>query len=65
MSCMSTPKKSRTQDRHKDYKMLRLPLDLYRQLAEIAKRNHRPTTWEGVLAIERHIEQQRDGKPAD
>jgi predicted DNA-binding protein len=40
------------EDRHKPRKMVPVPLDLYEAIAELAKKNSRPVSWEIRLAIE-------------
>jgi hypothetical protein len=52
---MSTMSKKSTSDRHLPYKQVRVPLDLYRLLQEIAARNDRPVSREIKRALEAHV----------
>jgi hypothetical protein len=57
----------RKKDRHKDHRLLRVPLDLYLRLERIANENDRPVTREGRKALLRHVreEEQRLGLPVE
>jgi hypothetical protein len=48
----------RKKDRHKDHKLLRVPLDLYNRLVRIANENDRPVTREGRKALLHHVREE-------
>lgn len=48
--------KRHKKDRHKPFKQLRLPPALYERLVQLAETNKRPVSWEGRIAIEKHVE---------
>jgi predicted DNA-binding protein len=48
-------KKKPNKDRHLPFKQVRVPLELYRRLQEIAERNDRPVSREIKRALEAHV----------
>jgi hypothetical protein len=56
-------KKKPEKDRHLPFRTVRLPLELYRQIAEVAEANDRPVSREIKRALEAHIRAHRQ-RPA-
>jgi predicted DNA-binding protein len=54
---MSKSKSSST-DRHKPYKLVRIPMELYQRIKDLAERNDRPTSREVKRALEAHLRSQ-------
>lgn len=52
MTTMTTPRKKRSQDRHKDRNNLSVPTPHYEQLKKLAAKNRRPITWEVRVLLE-------------
>jgi hypothetical protein len=57
-------KKKPTGDRHLPFKQVRVPLELYRRLQELAERNDRPVSREIKRALEAHLRANAPGGDA-
>jgi predicted DNA-binding protein len=55
-------KKKATADRHLPYRLVRVPLELYQRLRELAGRNDRPISRELRRALEAHLKAEKPGK---
>jgi len=53
-------KKKTNTDRHLPYRHIRLPLELYQRLQELAVRMARPLSWEVRKALEKHLDEYKD-----
>lgn len=55
MSTTMSKKKTEAKDRHLPYKLVRIPVELYERLKELADRNDRPAARELRRALEAHL----------
>jgi predicted DNA-binding protein len=58
------PKKKPRADRHLPFKQVRIPLNLYEKLRELANRNDRPVSREIKRALEAHLRANEESPPA-
>jgi predicted transcriptional regulator len=58
-------KKKSEPDRHLPYRAVRIPLELYRELQEIAEANYRPTSREILKALLEYVAEKKKTQNQD